>query len=197
MECGWHSKHMSAIQTHEAILSPEEYLAGELLSDIRHEYLGGRVYGMAGASVRHNQIATNFLGEFYAHLRGKKCQAFNSDTKVHLKDKEDDWFYYPDMMVSCDPEGLQKYYCDTPCLIVEVLSPETERTDRREKWLSYQRLQSLHTYILADQMKREVTVYRLMSDGWRKTILTGDASLEVPELEFSVPLDAIYARTDL
>jgi Uma2 family endonuclease len=188
---------MSAITQKEVILSPAEYLAGELKSELRHEYLSGRVYGMAGASVNHNHIAGSFFGELYQHLRGKKCQPYMADMKVHIHDDGDDWFYYPDVMVNCDPSGQFQYYCDTPSLIVEVLSPDTEKTDRREKMAAYQRLPSLHTYILADQLKREVTVYHRVSDGWEKTVFTGDAVVTVPELEFFAPLDVLYARTGL
>lgn len=188
---------MSAISTEGLILSPEEYLAGELRSEIRHEYFAGRVEGMAGASTKHNQIAGNFFGELHVHLRGKTCQPFVADMKVHLHSSDEDWFYYPDVMVNCDPQGLRPYYCDTPALVVEVLSPDTERKDRREKLLAYRMLPSLHTYILADQEKREVTVYRRVNEEWVKTLLTGEAVLSIPELDFSTPLDALYARTGL
>jgi Uma2 family endonuclease len=152
---------------------------------------------MAGASTAHNQIAGNIFADLHVHLRGKKCQPFMADMKVHVHDRGDDWFYYPDVMVNRVLTGQQRYYCDTPALIVEVLSPDTEKTDRREKMWAYQRLPSLHTYILADQEKREVTVYHRLPDGWEKTVLTGDATLSVPELEFSATLDAIFARTGL
>lgn len=188
---------MTAVEIRDELLSAEEYIAGELKSEIRHEYLAGRVYAMAGASLAHNIIAGNFFRTLGNHLQGKPCLAFISDMKVHLRDRGDEWFYYPDVMVNCDPAGAKQYYCDTPSLIVEVLSPDTQRTDRREKWFAYQRLPSLHTYILADQEKRELTVYRRVGGEWEKSILVGDSTLTVPELEFSVSLDALYARTEL
>ena len=188
---------MSAVPKIEPVLTPEEYLAGELLSEVRHEYISGRVYAMAGASENHNSIAGNFFGELYGHLRGKKCRPFMNDMKARIRDVNDEHYYYPDVMVNCDPAGQQTYFCDTPALIVEVLSPSTEATDRREKLFAYQRIPSLHTYILAEQDKREVTVYRRLPEGWEKSILTGVDTLVVPELEFSTTLDAIYARTGL
>jgi len=157
---------VTAVEIRDELLSAEEYIAGELKSEIRHEYLAGRVYAMAGASVIHNTTAANFHGELWSRLRGKPSQAFIADMKVHLQDRGDEWFYYPDVMVNCDPAGLKQYYCDTPSLIVEVLSPDTQRTDRREKWFAYQRLPSLHTYILVDQEKRELTVYRRVGSEW-------------------------------
>ena len=189
---------MSAIRNAEDLLTPEEYIAGELRSDIRHEYLAGRVYAMAGASLNHNLIAGNFSGELYAHLRGKKCTSFTADMKVRIREASAEcYYYYPDVMVNCDPAGQQRYFCDTPALIVEVLSPDTQGTDRREKLLAYQDIPSLHTYILAEQEQREITVCRRQPQGWEKTILTGAETLHVPELEFGITLDAIYARTGL
>ncbi len=188
---------MSAIRMIETLISPEEYIAGELRSEIRHEYISGRVYAMGGSSVNHNFIAGNFFAELYIHLRGKKCAPFMNDMKARIRDARDESYYYPDVMVNCDPAGQQNYFCNTPALIVEVLSPSTEAIDRREKLAAYQGIPSLHTYILAEQDRREVTVYRRLPEGWEKTILTGADILTVPELEFSTTLDAIYARTGL
>jgi Uma2 family endonuclease len=192
-----HGHTMSAIRMIETLISPEEYLAGELRSEVRHEYISGRVYAMAGTSVNHNHIAGNFMIELGIHLRGKKCAPFMNDMKVRIREASDETYYYPDVMVNCDPAGQQTYFCDTPALIVEVLSPSTEVIDRREKLTAYRRIPSLHTYILAEQDKREVTVYHRIPQGWEKTILTGADALTVPELEFSISLDAIYARTGL
>lgn len=188
---------MSAVPKIETLISPEEYIAGELLSQVRHEYISGRVYAMAGTSVNHNYIAGNFFTELHVHLRGKKCAPFMNDMKARIRDARDESYYYPDVMVNCDPTGQQTYFCNTPALIVEVLSPSTEAIDRREKLNAYQRIPSLHTYILAEQDKREVTVYRRRPEGWEKTTLTGADMLQVPELEFGITLDAIYARTGL
>ncbi len=188
---------MSAAPKIETLISPEEYIAGELRSEVRHEYISGRVYAMAGTSVNHNHVASNFHIELGVHLRGKKCAPFMNDMKVRIRDASDETYYYPDVMVNCDPAGQQTYFCDTPALIVEVLSPSTEVIDRREKLSAYCGIPSLHTYILAEQDKREVIVYHRVPQGWEKTILTGSDTLVVPELEFSTTLDAIYARTGL
>lgn len=82
-----------------------------------------------------NYIAGNIFGELYAHLRGKTCAPFMNDMKAHVHSAEDDWFYYPDVMVNCDPAGQHKYFCNTPSIILEVLSPDSEMRDRREKRL--------------------------------------------------------------
>ncbi len=190
---------MSTATSTTAWISPEEYLRGELLSEIRHEYFAGEVFAMAGASEAHNFIAGSIFGELYTHLRGKTCAPFINDMKAHIHSEGDDWFYYPDVMVSCDPAGRHKYYCDTPSVIVEVLSPATETTDRREKRLAYEKIPTLHTYVLVAQDRRELLIFRRKpGGGWSREVLpdAGDA-LRVPELEFVLPLDVIYARTGL
>ena len=180
-------------------ISPEEYLRGELVSEIRHEYFAGEVFAMAGASVEHNYIAGNVFAALHAHLAGRKCAPFMNDMKAHIHSEGDDWFYYPDVMVNCEPAGQHKYYCDTPSVIVEVLSPATEATDRREKRLAYEKLATLHTYVLVAQERRELLIFRRKpGGGWSREALpdAGDA-LRLPELDFVLPLDAIYARTGL
>ena len=189
---------MSAVRINEIWMSPKAYLEWQLHQEHRYEYLAGEVHMMGGASTEHNRIAGNIFADLHVHLRGKKCEPFMNDMKAHIHDAGDDWFYFPDIMVNCDPAGQHKLYCDTPSLIVEVLSPSTEQTDRREKRLSYERLPSLHTYILVSQEKRELTVFRRKDFTWDKSILTDPHGvLDIPQLEFAISMDAIYARTGL
>ena len=154
---------------------------------------------MAGSSANHNHMAGNIFGELYAHLRGKKCAPFMNDMKAHIESDGDEWFYYPDVMVNCDPAGQHTYYCDSPSVIVEVLSPATEATDRREKRLAYEKIAALHTYILVAQDRRELLIFRRKPEGgWlRETLTAASDALRIPELEFVLPLDTIYARTGL
>ena len=193
---------MNAVSRPSNWISPEDYIAGELTSEVRHEYFAGEVVamdaeptGMGGASLAHNVIAGNIFADLHVTLRGKSCQPFINDMKAHIQKKQDEWFYYPDVMVNCDPAGQQKYYCDTPSVIVEVMSPSTERIDRREKLMAYELIPSLHTYVLVSQERREVTIHRRTGDDWTTERLpeNGDA-LRIPELEFEMTLDAIYAR---
>jgi Uma2 family endonuclease len=84
------------------IISAEEYLRGEPLSDVRHEYIDGDVIAMAGGSRAHNAIALNFASELRQHLRGKSCEVFMADVKARVLAHQQDTFYYPDVMVGCD-----------------------------------------------------------------------------------------------
>ena len=90
-------------------LSVAEYLAGELQSKERHEYLGGSVYAMAGASDTHNTISLNLASALRTHLRGGPCRVYMADLKLRLQISDEDVFYYPDVMVACDPRDTDPY----------------------------------------------------------------------------------------
>src|SRR5687768_12516168 len=111
------------------LVSVEDYLAGELNSTVKHEYLGGMVYAKAGARNAHNVIATNVVGVLHAGLRGKKCRPFNSDTKIRVHLPTQWRFYYPDASVLCRPNPAGDTFQDEPAVIVEVLSEATRRID--------------------------------------------------------------------
>src|SRR5688500_9697909 len=105
----------------------EDYLAGELISPIKHEYLGGVVYAMAGARNMHNLIATNTLVALGTRLRGKSCRPYNSDTKIRVRLATQTRFYYPEVSVVCRPNPQDDSFQDEPVVIVEVLSRKTRR----------------------------------------------------------------------
>ena len=142
---------MASISKAETI-SPQEYLAGEEYSSVRHEYVAGYVYAMTGASETHNLMAGNLHAALHAHLRGKPCRVFVNDMKVRV----DDDFYYPDLLVCCDPADNAAYYKTRPILLIEVLSPTTEPADTLEKRIAYQTLESLQEYVLVAQDRLEI-----------------------------------------
>src|SRR5438876_7868674 len=109
----------SAVAQSQQFLSVEDYLEGERFSEIRHEYVGGYVYAMAGASDDHNRIAGNIFGELRERLRGKRCEPFMADMK--LKIAENEVFYYPDVLVACDPSDNATHFRERPTVIFEVL----------------------------------------------------------------------------
>ncbi|XGV87823.1 MAG: Uma2 family endonuclease [Limnothrix sp. BL-A-16] len=131
-------------------LSPAEFLAWEAQQPWRHEYLNGRVYARADSTLDHNTIATNFviaLKLHLRHLRGKSCGVFISEVQVHVSEKGP--YFYPDVVVSCDPRDLQSNQAiQYPCLIAEVLSPGTAEFDRDQKFQQYARMESLKEYVL-------------------------------------------------
>jgi Uma2 family endonuclease len=189
---------MSTSLSTEYFLSPEEYLAGERSSEQKHEYLAGVVYAMAGASMAHHRIADNIVGELNAQLRGRRCEAFSSDVKVRICAKDAEFYYYPDVTVDCSNPDDRSYFTEEPRVIFEVLSPDTERIDRGEKRLNYKTLATLDTYVLVDQFRVAVTVYRRMPQGWVMELLTDKGNLLLlPTIDCQLALTAIYARTRL
>jgi Uma2 family endonuclease len=175
----------------QEFITVDEYIEGELLSEVRHEYIGGQVYAMSGASEAHNVLSGNLHAALHQHLRGKPCKVFIADMKVRLNIPQDDIFYYPDLLVTCDPADDAKYYKSRPVVLVEVLSPSTERLDRREKFLSYQRLPSLREYVLVDQEKKAVTVFRKETDWAPEHQRAGD-SLRLDSVEFGISMADLY-----
>lgn len=172
-------------------LSADGYLEGELKSDIRHEYVDGEVYAMAGAGEAHNLIAGNVFSRLRGAARGGPCRVFISDMKVRVAE----WnaFYYPDILVVCDSSDTHTYFKESPCLIVEVLSPSTEAIDRREKLLAYRTLDSLREYVLIAQDKRRIEVYRRGDDGaWSLETLTEGDPLHLECIAATLSLDEVY-----
>lgn len=141
----------------ERWISVEEYLEGEKISEIRHEYIAGQVYAMTGTSKAHNRISLNLYSHLRTAARGTPCEVFVSDIKARVPGQ--DAFYYPDLILTCEPDDQDDYVIAAPCLIAEVLSPSTERIDSRYKWLGYQQLESLRYYLLIAQDRPFVECY--------------------------------------
>ncbi|MBW4681808.1 MAG: Uma2 family endonuclease [Microcoleus vaginatus WJT46-NPBG5] len=178
-----------------AFISPEHYLKAEESSNLRHEYLGGQIFAMSGGSEEHNRIAGNIYANLLYHLRGSGCKTFIADMKVKIEISQNtaDVFYYPDVMVTCDPQDTEKYYKIHPCFIVEILSPSTETLDRREKRLNYQMLPSLQEYVLVSQEEVKVEVYRPNEAGnWELEILGSEDSLQLTSVGLTLTLAEIY-----
>lgn len=175
----------------QASISVEDYIEGEQKSEIRHEFIGGQVYAMSGGSEAHNAICLNLAAAIRQHLRGNPSKVFMADMKLRLNIAEDDVFYYPDLMVTCDPSDKEKYFKTQPVALVEVLSPSTERLDRREKFLSYIALPSLKEYVMVDQEKMAVTLF-CRESGWKAEHLSEGDKLGLPSIGFGLSLAEIY-----
>jgi Uma2 family endonuclease len=170
----------------------EAYLANEERSQVRHELVAGTLYAMAGASDEHIAICMNLAFALRAHLQGKPCRVQMSEGKVRLWLSGQDIFYYPDVLVACDPRDTDRYYKRYPKIVVEVTSPTTEAIDRREKFLSYRQIETLEEYILIAQDKTEVTVFRRASQ-WQPEVLRNPKdSLNLSSIELRIPVRSIY-----
>lgn len=178
------------------LLSVEEYLEEEELSETKHEYLGGTVHTMAGATIRHNNIATNALGMLYGQLRGKPCQPYNSDTKVRIELPDHSRFYYPDAMVVCQSNPETDHYQNHPVVVIEVLSESTRRTDMGEKRDGYLAIASLKVLMLVEADRPEVTVYRRKPEGgFSCELYEGlESVVLLPEIEVELGLTGLSER---
>jgi len=187
---------MTAVPKTAEWITPAEYLEGERKSEVRHEYVDGYVYAMAGASDDHNRITRNILSYLHNALRGKRCEPFAIDMKVKIPPSFMNVYYYPDVLVACDPNDNAQYFRERPTIIFEVISPETERTDRREKALAYHHIDTLKVYALVEQERMAITVFRQAEAGWHKEMIEGpNAVLTLPEIQVEIPLERIYERT--
>lgn len=173
-------------------ISPEEYLDGEELSSIKHEYIRGEVYAMAGASDPHVTISLNFASALRSHIRGTGCRVYMSDMKAQIETANT--FYYPDVMVSCDERdrefiNFKKY----PCLIVEVLSKKTESFDRGDKFADYQELETLQEYVLINQKRKRVEIFRRNAEGlWVLHTYKDGSEIHLASVDFRISIDALY-----
>jgi Uma2 family endonuclease len=186
---------MTALKQTE-LVTIADYLVGEEISDVKHEYLGGEVHAMAGATNQHNTIAVTTLGLLFAALRGKSCQPFNSDTKVRIQYPDHTRFYYPDAMVVCEPNPATDHFQDQPVVIIEVLSDSTRRADLVEKRDAYFTLPSLKVLIFVETETPSITLHRAKAEGgFAIECHCGlDAIIPLPEIEAALPLAEVYER---
>ena len=190
---------MSAAPAHiPAPVTEVEYLACENLAAVRHELVSGEVYAMAGASERHNRIAGNAFFHLRAATRGKICKAFMADMK--LRQHHGTLYYYPDVMLVCDPADDHPQHKQHPCFIAEVLSPATAQIDVREKWMSYRELPSLRYYLLVDSERVWAKCHWRDDAGvWQQRELGAADRLDVVcgDARASLCLDDLYEDTGM
>ncbi len=173
-------------------IPPEKYLTEEELSPVKHEYIDGKVYAMAGASDAHVTIAGNLFALLRNYLRGSGCRVYMSDMKAHIETANT--FYYPDVMVTCDARDKalpnhKKY----PCLIVEVLSESTEAFDRGDKFINYQQLPTLQEYVLINQKRQRLECFRRNAEGlWVLHPYTQDSEIHLASIDFRTNIDNLY-----
>jgi Uma2 family endonuclease len=171
----------------------DEYLAAELDSPIKHEYVGGVVYAMPGTRNVHNLIAGNILGSIGYRLRGRPCRPYTSDTKIRVRLLTHTRFYYPDASVICRPNSQQESFQDAPAALFEVLSRRTRRIDEGEKKDAYLTIPSLGVYALVEQEAPAVVVFRRTEQGFVREVYQGlDAVLPLPEIGIELPLAEMY-----
>ena len=172
------------------LISEQDYLEGELLSDIRHEYIEGEVYAMVGAHKYHNQIVMTVSNVFYNHLLGKPCQPYASDMKVKIDRK----YFYPDVMVDCSQVDAD-YYIEQPSIIVEVLSKSTRQHDKTVKRLAYFQIASLKEYVLIEQDFVEIEFWsRDENNYWQQSVYYLGDDIHFQSIDLTVSVEDIYRQ---
>jgi Uma2 family endonuclease len=175
------------------LISVDDYLAGELVSTIKHEYLGGVGYAMAGVRNVHNIIAGNAFATLHSRLRGQRCRPYNSDTKIRVRLPSQTRFYYPDASVICRPNPQTDSFQDEPAVVVEVLSRKNRRLDEGEKTVAYLSAPSLCVYLLVEQETAAVAAYRRTDHGFVRELYVGlDTIVPLDEVEAALALADIY-----
>lgn len=177
--------------THPYWLSVDDYLQLEAVSSVRHEYVAGQIFAMTGSTRRANLIAGSIFSAIKKHLAGGPCETYVVDVKVRFRINKDEYLYYPDVLVTCEPEESEQHV-EHPKLIVEVLSPPTENVDRREKAVVCRAISSLEEYVIIAQDTPEVTVLR-RSEQWKPMVHSDLGNIvEFRSIGLSLPLSVIY-----
>ena len=186
---------MSSASHHFELISVEDYLAGEVDATVKHEYVDGRVYAMAGGTVTHALIASNVLASLHNSLSGTSCMPFGSDMRLRIQLPTGPRYYYPDVSVVCDSNSSSETFQEAPVLLVEVVSEQSRRIDDGEKREAYFSIPSLKVYLLIEQETPAVKVFRRTSTGFAFEIVSGlDAVIDLKDLGCQLSLAAIYER---
>jgi Uma2 family endonuclease len=172
--------------------TPQEYFDWETQQLERHEYFDGEVYGMAGGTLSHGRIGLNIGATLRSHVRGKGCTTFNSDCKVGIT--EHGPFTYPNISVSCDDgDRSAQNFIQSPCLIIEVLSPSTEAYDRGGKFKLYRSLSSLQEYVLVGSESQSVEVFRRKASGSWEFMAYGEGDeVTLSSIDLTVAIGVFY-----
>lgn len=177
-----------------------EYLEMEKASDKKHEFFEGEVFAMAGAGRRHNVISKNVQGELYTALKGKPCQPYCSDLRIHIP--ENTLFTYPDISIICGEIIPSKVDDDTavqPTVLIKILSPSTQNYDRGGKFKLYRDIPTLKEYLLIDTEAINIECFRLNATRhWElEEYKTMDHTVAIHALSLSIAIRDIYNGTGL
>lgn len=177
--------------------SAQDYLKFERTSAEKHEFLDGDIFLMTGASANHNLIVGNIYASLHTQLRQRPCVVYPSDLRVKVS--QTGLYTYPDISVTCDAPQFEDVQLDTllnPTVIVEVLSPSTEKYDRGRKFQHYRTLESLQEYVLAAQDGTRLEHYlRQEDDQWLFSDATqADERLELPSIGCTLLLSDVYEK---
>lgn len=175
------------------LMTPEQYLQHELNAELRHEYVNGYIYAMAGASANHGRLTSNLSRLLGNHFDGGPCEVFSSDMKVKTPTGQ---YRYPDILVQCDSQFIENgFVTQTPTLIVEVLSRSTRKTDQKTKLLEYINIPTLQEYVLIEQDIVDISILR-RSDDWRTSHYFLGEEVHFESIDLTLSVEQIYRRVE-
>ena len=177
----------------------QQYWDFEATSPVKHEFINGQIYAMAGGTFNHTRICGYVFAAALTRLDGKPCDVHSSEQKIKVEKTGDT--FYPDAVVFCPPsrfEGKGDHTLLTPSVVFEVLSPGTKDFDRTDKFRAYRQIESLTDYVLIEPERVFVDHYRRQSDGWllRNYARRAD-ELQFPDLQIALPLGEVYRDLDV
>ena len=177
-------------------MTAEEYLAFDRNSEFKHEFANGEIVAMTGASFNHSTLCANFMRGFFTKPHRGDCKIRQSDMRVQVNDASDT-YRYPDIVIYCGDPISSDDKQDTlvnPTILVEVLSPTSEKRDRGQKFHEYRQIESLQEYLIISQDVMRVEQYTRQSNNkWLLTICDGsEAILQMPSIDCEIALADLY-----
>ena len=178
-------------------VTPAEYLQFERAqTDVKHEYLNGRITAMAGSSREHTLIVWNVLASLHTQMRGRDCEAYGNDMRVKIP--ATGFYTYPDIAALCGEAIFEDDQFDTllnPNVIIEVLSPSTEAYDRGAKFAHYRSIERLQAYVLISQERCHIELFERHPEGWLLTETSGrQGCIRLSALDCVLELSDVYER---
>ncbi len=175
-------------------MTAAEFLAWDATQTIKHEFVQGEVFAMAGGEDRNNSVALNLVVALRQHLRGSPCRVYASDVKLRVEAA--DSYFYPDLMVTCSAaDAADRLIKREPVLVVEVLSPSTAAYDRGDKFADYRMLPSLREYLLIDVASQRCDLFRKRpEDGlWVLHPSGADEAVQLASVDLTITPEALWA----
>ena len=179
-----------------SVMSVEDYLILNRNSkDTRYEYLDGELRMLAGGSPDHSIIIANLTAAIKGPLKGSQCRVYNSDVQLKLSEKR---YLFPDITISCDERDRnQKETIGYPRVVVEVLSPTTEATDRGKKAAYYRACPTIQEYVMVDSEDFFVEVHRREEGRWTINTFEPGDTITLERLGIQFPIEDAYEGTSL
>ncbi len=172
-----------------------EYLARERETGLRHEFLDGRVFAMAGGTPEHARLIAEVTFVLRRALDPTRCRVFSPDLRVRIPTTG--LSTYPDVAVVCGPVEVDAEDANAvvnPSVLVEVLSPGTEAYDRGEKWAHYRRIEALQAYVLVSPVAERLEAFVRSAAGFVNVTASGDEALELATLGLELVPREIFAN---